>query len=230
MTTVRRFAVFWAPPSGSALARFGAAWLGWDAEAGRKLPQPEIPHLPLPLPQITATPRRYGFHGTLKPPFRLAEEADGAGLDRAAAALAEKVAPFQAPPLALARIGAFLALVPSAACPALDELAAAAVRTLDHFRAPAAPDELARRRAHGLTRGQEAHLASWGYPYVLDEFRFHLTLTGALDPAHADAVQSALAELTAPFCATPLPVSEVCLFGEGEDGHFRILRRYALTG
>ncbi len=65
---------------------------------------------------------------------------------------------------------------------------------------------------------------------MLDEFRFHLTLTGALDREVGDEVFDVLAGLTAPFCAAPLPVTELCLFGEGETGHFRIVRRFALSG
>jgi putative phosphonate metabolism protein len=230
MTTFRRFALFWAPPRGGALARFGASWLGWDIDAGELVPHLDVPQLPVSVAEITATPRRYGFHGTLKPPFRLRDGAGLAELDRAAAALAAAVAPFQAPPLAPARIGAFVALVPSAACAPLDDLAAACVRELDGFRAPPDERELARRRAHGLSPRQEEHLARWGYPYVLDEFRFHLTLTGALDREEAADVFATLAGLTAPFCAVPLPVAEICMCGEGETGHFRIIRRYALTG
>jgi putative phosphonate metabolism protein len=230
MTTFRRYALFWAPPRGSALARFGASWLGWDAEAGELVPHPDVPRLPVPVAEITATPRRYGFHGTLKPPFRLAEGAGFAGLDRAAAALAGRIPPFQAPALEPARIGAFVALVPSAPGPALDALAAACVQELDAFRARPDERELARRRAHGLSPRQEEHLARWGYPYVLDQFRFHLTLTGALEREDGDEVFDILAGLTAPFCAAPLPVTELCLFGEGESGHFRIIRRYALSG
>lgn len=230
MTKFRRYALFWAPPRGSALARFGASWLGWDPEAGELVPHPDVPRLPAPLAGITATPRRYGFHGTLKPPFQLAEGAGFAGLDDAVAALAGRTAPFEAPALRAARIGAFVALVPCAPCPPLDGLAAACVQELDAFRK--APDgrELARRRAHGLTPRQDEHLARWGYPYVLDEYRFHLTLTGALDREDGDEVFDILAGVTAPFCAAPLPVTELCLFGEGETGHFRIIGRYALTG
>jgi putative phosphonate metabolism protein len=230
MTTFRRNALFWAPPRGSALARFGAGWLGWDAEAGELVAHPEVGALPATLAEITATPRRYGFHGTLKPPFRLVEGAGLPELDMAAADLARRTAPFEAPALRIARIGAFVALVPSAPCPALDALAAACVRELDGFRAGPDERELARRRAHGLTPRQEEHLARWGYPYVLDQFRFHLTLTGALERETGDAVREVLARLTAPFCAAPLPVSEFCIFGESETGHFRIISRHALTG
>lgn len=230
MTTFRRFALFWAPPRGSALARFGASWLGWDPEAGELAPHPDVPQLPAPVAEITATPRRYGFHGTLKPPFRLREGAGFAELDRVTAAIAERFAPFQAPRLTPARIGSFIALVPSAPCPALDDLAADCVREPDELRAPPDARELARRRAHGLSPRQEEHLARWGYPYVLDDFRFHLTLTGALEREDADGVFDTLEGLTARFCAAPLPVAEICIFGEGETGHFRIIRRHALTG
>ncbi len=230
MTTFRRYALFWAPPRGSALARFGASWLGWDAEASELVPHPETPRLPVPVAEITATPRRYGFHGTLKPPFRLAEGAGFTGLDATAAALAGRTAPFLAPALEPRRIGAFVALMPFAPCSALDDLAAACVQALDGFRAPAEAAELARRRAHGLSARQEEHLVRWGYPYVLDEFRFHLTLTGALDRGDGDKVFDILAWLTAPFCAAPLPVTEFCIVGEGETGHFHIIKRYALSG
>ncbi len=180
--------------------------------------------------EITATPRRYGFHGTLKPPFRLAGGTDAAGLDRALAALASDVAAFTAPPLMLHRIGRFIALVPSGPCPALSGLAARAVTGLDAFRAPPGESELARRRASGLTPRQNEHLDRWGYPYVLDEFRFHLTLTGALASDDADPVFEALSRLTAPFRAAPLPVTEICLFGENGEGRFHIAGRYPLTG
>lgn len=230
MPHFRRHAIYWAPPAGSALARFGAAWLGWDAEAGREVPHLDAPGLPLPLAEITATPRKYGFHATLKPPFRLAGGTDAAALDRAAADLAARIAAFEAPPLTLARIGRFIALVPSAPCPPLAALAALAVTGLDGFRAPPGEAELTRRRAARLSPRQEEMLARWGYPYVLDEFRFHLTLTGALSPETADPVFSTLAALTEPFRAAPLPVTEISLFGEDVEGRFHVIRRHALSG
>lgn len=230
MTSTRRYAVYWAPPRGSALARFGAAWLGRDAETGGPVPHPEVSGLPLPVAEITAAPRRYGFHATLKPPFRLAEGTEFAELDHAAMALAAGIAPVEAPALTPARIGSFIALVPSAPCPALASLAGRCVTALDCFRAPPGAAELARRRAAGLTPGQEALLARWGYPYVRDEYRFHLTLTGALEPAVANAALEVLTDLTASFCVEPMAVAEICLFAESRTGEFHILRRYALTG
>ncbi|MEM6621759.1 MAG: DUF1045 domain-containing protein [Pseudomonadota bacterium] len=226
MTDYRRYAVYYAPPNGSALAQFGAAWMGWDAEAGVEVPHPDSA---LDVAQVTATPRKYGFHGTLKPPFVLADGTDRQGLEAAVAALAMQHASF-AVPIRLARLGRFCALVPDGPAPKLADLAANCVTQLDDFRAPPGDAELRRRRAKGLTAAQEAHLTRWGYPFVMDEFRFHLTLTGALDPADAPIVEAELARLTKGVTGEPLPVSEIALFGEAPDGRFRILSRHALTG
>jgi len=225
-----RYAVYYLPPEGSALARFGAHWLGWECAAGRAVDHTEVA-LPgdLTVAEITGTPRKYGFHGTLKPPFRLTAGRKAEALDDALSALAARTRPFDAPALRLAALGRFLALVPSAPCPALDDLAAAAVRDLDAFRAPPSGAELARRRAAGLSPRQEANLTRWGYPYVMQDFRFHMTLTGGLAAGDLAAVEAALAELVAPLCADPLPVREIALLGEVEE-RFHLIRRYPLTG
>ncbi|MEM8791909.1 MAG: DUF1045 domain-containing protein [Pseudomonadota bacterium] len=231
MTSHTRYAVYFAPERGSPLALFGAAWLGWDADAGCEVAHPPIPPgVPkTPVAEITATPRKYGFHGTLKPPFRLADSTTRAGLETAIAALAARKPAFEIPALRLARLGWFLALVPGEASAALADLAFDCVRMLDRFRAPLSAAELARRRAAHLTPREEELLARWGYPYVDDAFRFHLTLSGALVPDRLAKAEAALAPLVAPLCAAPLPVREICLFGEASDGHFHILRRFPLA-
>ncbi|MEO1612869.1 MAG: DUF1045 domain-containing protein, partial [Pseudomonadota bacterium] len=90
--------------------------------------------------------------------------------------------------------------------------------------------ELAKRRAAGLTPAQEDMLARWGYPYVGPEFRFHLTLSGALPSDIAARVEAALAPLVAPLVDRPMAVREVCLFGEdASDGRFRVIRRFPLA-
>jgi hypothetical protein len=75
-----------------------------------------------------------------------------------------------------------------------------------------------------------ANLARWGYPWVFDRFRFHMTLTGALPPAEAAAVLAALGPTLAPLLAQPVPVGAICHFAEGADGRFRVLGRYPLSG
>jgi putative phosphonate metabolism protein len=225
-----RYAVFWTPPAGSGLARFGAEWLGWDAEAARDVPQP-APTLPRPIVEVTRTPRRYGFHATLKPPFRLADGTSAAELDEALTTLAAQFPPASAPGLALnTRLG-FLALMPDSPAPEISLLAAACTRDLDRFRAPPGEAELAQRRARALTPRQEQNLTRWGYPYVLDDYQFHLTLTGRLHPGEAEALTKAATALATPHLDPALHLDAICLFGDPGGGQgFRLLRRYRLIG
>src|SRR5271163_1509402 len=97
-----RYAIYFAPDPGSALARVGAEWLGYDVAAGASVPQPQISGISsVRLYEITEEPRRYGFHATLKPPFALAEGTAAGELDEAVAALANGVPTFIAPKLRL---------------------------------------------------------------------------------------------------------------------------------
>ncbi|MBP7001368.1 DUF1045 domain-containing protein [Amaricoccus sp.] len=225
----RRFAVYYAPRAESAIARFGAAWLGWDAERGEATAGLAVPGLPAPREALVAAPARYGFHATLKAPFRLGERATAAGLDAALAALAGGIAAF-AVPVRLGGLGGAAAIVPLRRSPALDRAASLCVRRLDGFRAALTAEEIARRAPGRLTPRQRRRLAAWGYPFVLEDFRFHLTLTGALPEAEREATTRALAAVVGPLLEAPLPVEDLCLFGEGADGRFRLLSRHPLLG
>jgi putative phosphonate metabolism protein len=227
-----RYAIYFAPAPNSPLARFGAAWLGYDVAAGVTVVQLEMPGiLPEQLQAMTAEPRRYGFHATLKPPFVLAADAETDILDNAIATLADSVAAFAAPRLRLACISGFWTLMLSEPCPMLDRLAERCVSELDRFRAPPSATELERRRSAGLSPRQDALLTRWGYPYVIEEFRFHMTLTARLDPDDGVAVGRVLAPLVESFCQDPLPIDAICLFRQdGREAPFRLMRRYQLTG
>lgn len=229
MTDFTRYAIFYAPPPGP-LADFLAAWLGWDPAAGRAVAPPVVDGLPAPVADLTAAPRRYGGHGTLKPPFRLAGGKSAADLAVDVGTLAGRLAPLRLDGLELAQLGGFLALMPVGDASALGALAGAVVTGLDAFRAPAGKAELARRRAAGLSPRQEANLTRWGYPYVREEFRFHITLTGKLDSADAAATRAALAPRLAPLLPAPFEVADICLFGERAGGRFHLIHRYPLTG
>lgn len=219
-----RFAIYYIPPEGP-LAAFGAAWLGWDVVRGRDALQPDLPGLH----DITMTPRKYGFHGTLKPPFRLSAGATEHALAAAVGDLADMLAAASCDGLELTTLGRFLALTPHGDTRGVQRLAEACVRGLDGFRAPATPAELARRRQAGLTPHQEALLMQWGYPYVMEEFRFHLTLSGRL-PTAALAVWADVARQSLPDLPAPFVLDQIALCGERSDGHFELIHRYTLTG
>ncbi|MDF1669931.1 MAG: DUF1045 domain-containing protein [Roseovarius sp.] len=219
-----RFAIYYVPPMG-ALAEAGAAWLGWDVAAGCAVPQPDLPGLR----NITMTPQKYGFHATLKPPFRLNDGTMIEDLENATSALAATLAPATFEGLEVTVLGHFLALTPRGDLGAVHRIASGCVRDLDRFRAPASEPELARRRKAGLTPRQETLLTQWGYPYVMEAFNFHLTLTGRLPdetiPIWRERVNNHLPELPAPFV-----LDQIALCGERTDGRFEILHRYTLTG
>lgn len=219
-----RFAIYYLPPEGD-LADFGAGWLGWDVAAGCAARHPALPGVD----GITDTPRKYGFHATLKPPFRLAEGADAAGLASAVAQMASDCPSATADGLEVSQLGHFLALTPVGDAAGIARVAATCVAELDSFRAMPPEAELKRRRAAGLSVRQETLLQRWGYPYVMDEFRFHMTLTGRLSPEQldhwADLARRHLPDIPAPFV-----LDQIALAGERTDGHFELIQRYALTG
>jgi len=175
------------------------------------------------------TPRKYGLHGTLKPPFRLNERLTQQGLEAATSDLAASLVPAMCDGLELSQLGRFLALTPSGDMAALQRVAAACVRDLDVFRAPAPEAELARRRKAGLSPRQEALLMQWGYPYVMEEFRFHLTLSGRLSK-DALAGWAETARRNLPDLPTPFVIDQIALCGERKDGRFELIQRYTLAG
>ena len=219
-----RFAVYYLPTD-KALAAFGATWLGWDIASGRAVAQPDIEGLET----VTDTPRKYGFHGTLKPPFRLAEGCTQPALQAALSEMAAACPPAQSEGLALAEVGSFLALTPLGDAEGIGRIAATCVRAIDGFRAAADAADLARRRKAGLSARQDRLLLQWGYPYVMEEFRFHLTLTGRV-PRTDRARWLARARDNLPPLPAPFILDEVALVGERADGRFELIQRYRLGG
>jgi putative phosphonate metabolism protein len=215
-----RYALYFAPAQASPWWIFGAAWLGRDECDGTTLTQPAVELMGADeLHEITAEPRRYGFHATLKAPFRLA---DGCSFDALVArikALAVTLQPLALGPLQVATLGNFVALVPSAAPAELATLASACVTELDDLRAPLSAADLLRRQATHLDAREQELLQRYGYPYVLERYRLHFTLSGPVDAATAQRVRQAVAESVTQLNAlAPLVLDRLCLFVEPAPG------------
>ncbi|WP_407495490.1 DUF1045 domain-containing protein [Pseudooceanicola sp. MF1-13] len=221
-----RYAIYYVPAPGP-LMGFTARWLGWDVLTGSPAAHPD---LPVDVAAITATPRKYGFHGTIKPPFHLAEGSEAGALLDAARLLCATLPPVTLEGLELSRIGRFIALTPVGDTDALATLAATCVRNLDRFRAPPSEAELARRRQANLSPRQETLLDAWGYPYVMEEFRFHMTLSGRLNSEKVGEVIEVLRPELSPWLGKPYRIDALALVGERTDKHFELIDYLPLGG
>lgn len=221
----RRYAVYYTPEG--SLAEVGAAWLGWDLAKGARVPHPDIPGLDAAA--LTAKPRRYGLHGTIKPPFFLQKGTTEEELHDQLTQLCGQLPPVTLDGLELAKMPGFVAVKPIGSSITLAKMASQVVTQLDGFRAPPTEEELARRRRRRfLSAAQEQHLANWGYPYVMDQFRFHITLTGRV--GDTEEILAGLKPYFAPHLPARFGISSLTLVGQDAAGMFHEIRRYSLTG
>lgn len=221
-----RYAIYYMPDG--AFAKFGAHWLGWDPQTRTETKGFAIEGLPRPQEVLTKSPQKYGLHATLKAPFRLAEEETETGLMSAFNAFCKTHNTACAGQLQFSNIGGFLSLRPSSPLKELNQLAADCVTTFDRFRSPATPQDLAHRRKANLTAAQDDLLQTWGYPYVMDEFRFHITLTGRVDGSEAERITTTLEAMIKPLLTNPFTINDLVLAAERQDGRFCILKRAKL--
>jgi len=221
-----RYAIYYAPPAGHPLSAAGATWIGRDATSGSARLHPVLPGVEVAeMAAATTFPRFYGFHATLKAPFNLSAGLTQDALITAADAFAARWARFNVS-LAPNALGPFLALTESAPSLDLTALHADALGAFEPFRAPLSEADLARRGAASLSSQEQAYLERWGYPYVLERFKFHMTLTGALeDDARARLLGAAHAHF-ASVVAAPVPVDSICVFAQPErEAAFTLLHR-----
>ena len=222
-----RIALYWAPRIDDPLHALGSTWLGRDAETGATLAQPAIPGLDLAA--LTADARGYGLHATLKPPFRIATSWHA--VRDSAMELAARTRPFAMPRLRLAEHHGFLALLEAEKSVALQAFCDACVTALDPHRAPATPEEIARRNPARMTDRQKAYLDRWGYHYVFEEWWFHVTLTSRLNEEQRAVLMPLLAAHLGDTPVMPRRVTELCLFTQASPGApFLIAERLPLLG
>jgi hypothetical protein len=222
----KRYAIFYTP--GGDLGDWGAGWLGWDSHRGTASLQRSIDGIDVAA--LTATPQKYGFHGTLKAPFVLAADADEVWLAQTAESFASKHAPVDAGPFALRYQNGFIALRPCNDPPDLRDFAAHVVRAFDHLRTPLSDEDIARRRKARLSPRQDQQMMVWGYPFIFEDFHFHLTLTGRLPERSAAQVIAALEPALAQVMPARISIDAITLMGEDAEGIFHQIHRYALIG
>lgn len=214
-----RYALYFTTGQSDPLTRTAAQWLGRDAFGGETYPPRSFGELDAEaVRELTEDPRRYGFHATLKAPFRLAEGTSEGELLAALENFANEAAPFSVPEMVVGNLDGFFAIVPKERNAALDEFAGRVVTAFEKFRAPLSSAEIARRNPERLSPEQLANLNDWGYPYVFDSFRFHMTLTGRIAPENRARVAGVLEPLFGPLLPLPFAIDMLALFVEPEPG------------
>lgn len=227
-----RYAIYFAPAPTSLWWRAGCRWLARDPESTEAVaPYPASGLTPDEMARLTSSARRYGFHATLKAPFRLMDGFGETQLLAMAQAFAAAQKPIVLEDTRVRRISDFLALIPAGP---LEEIGALAMRCVSYFdllRAPATPAELARRRQAGLSKRQEVLLQRWGYPHTEEQFRFHMTLSDSL--ARADAATEDVLRRAAESCFDeaaahgPMVIDNLAIYREDSPGGpFRLWRRF----
>ena len=229
MTGPARYAIYWTPDRAHPLWAAGCDWLGRDAERPAATERDE---------EGRDEPRRYGFHATLKAPMRLREDRALGDLLAALQAIAAETAPFVMPGLEVRMLQDFIALQaigPVGPADPLQRLADRCVVGLDAFRDASMAEDIARRSA-GVSGRQQTLLREYGYPFVLDQWRFHMTLSNSL--AHdvgglalRDKLLRAARRHFAAALAAPLAATEIAVFVESAPGRaFHLAHRIALRG
>lgn len=226
-----RYAVYFAPGKASGWQSFGAHWLGRSEFDHQLLPLHALDGITSnQLEELTRVPRRYGFHATLKAPFRLAVGIEASELTDRMAKLARLLRPLPLGEMTVVTLGNFVALVPGTAVDGLHALAEACVTELDDLRAPLAAHELSRRLKEPIDARATELLKRFGYPHVLERYQMHFTLTGQVTAQEAARVTRAV---TAPIerlnRQEPLVLDRLCLFMEpAADSPFLRIADFAL--
>jgi hypothetical protein len=217
--TGARYAIYFAPGHDAPLHALGSRWLGRDSIKGNMIEQPVVPGMTTSrLSAVTAAPRGYGFHATLKPPFHLKPGQVPKALLEASQALAQKHEPYEVN-FVLRQFSDFFALMQGQSKVATQALAAAAVSELDGFRALPGERELDRHRQAGLSGAQESLLQRWGYPFVMNEFRFHMTLSQRItNDAEADVMRTTLQLHFQKILECPQWIDAITVFRQDQCG------------
>lgn len=198
-----RYAIYFCPATGSPLAEFGRVWL---AQAPHAIDVPGIPSGRMQT--LLANVRRYGWHATIRAPFALDAGIAYEDLRDAVIALAQRF-PTLTLPLQLERLAGFLALRPSGDSAAIDQLAAACLHALEPLRAPLA-EEVFCKHADGFDAVELGLLEQYGYPYVLDRYRFHMSLSAPATEVEEQILRDELARHAATWSIARADALSIC--------------------
>ena len=143
--------------------------------------------------------------------------------------IAKELQRFDVGKLNLKKIGNFIALVPEKN-DKIKYLSNKLVTGLDFLRDELLEEEILKRNPQTLTLNQKKMLTNWGYPYVLDEFNFNLTLTDKIDNKKIDNILKSIKRNLRYIDFEKVNFNNICIFGEKKDEKFYFIKRFKLEG
>ncbi len=226
----KRYAIYYAPIENPELDLFGKCWLGWDPYKGEETTKSDLSKLPSfkKFSGLVLTPKQYGFHGTIKAPFRLKNKYTYSDLENKVREISKQIQSFHLDKLVIKKLGNFIALTPSKNLK-VNDVSNKFVEGLDFLRDDLSEDEIKKRHPHKLSFNQKKMLFKWGYPYVFNEFKFHLTLTGKLRIEEIDNVYKYLQTILKSVNLRKIHFKSICIFGQKTDEKFYFIKKINFT-
>ena len=226
----KRYAIYYAPIENPELDLFGKCWLGWDPYKGEETTKSDLSKLTSfkKFSSLVLTPKQYGFHGTIKAPFRLKNEYTYNDLENKVREISKQIQSFHLDKLVIKKLGNFIALTPSKNLK-VNDVSNKFVEGLDFLRDDLSEDEIKKRNPHKLSFNQKKKLFKWGYPYVFNEFKFHLTLTGKLRIEEIDNVYKYLQTILKSVNLRKIHFKSICIFGQKTDEKFYFIKKINFT-
>ena len=223
----KRYAIYYAPSENSELDLFGKCLLGWDPYKGVETTKSDLSKLPSfkKFSGLVLTPKQYGFHGTIKAPFKLKNEYTYNDLENKVREISKQIHSFYFDQLIIKKLGNFIGLIPTNNLK-VNAVSNKFVEELDYLRDELSESEIKKRKPHKLTSNQKQMLFKWGYPYVFDEFKFHLTLTSKLNVVEIDDVLRSLQNILKQVNLNKISFNNICIFGQKSDEKFYFVQRF----
>lgn len=237
MKKYSRYAIYYAPPKESNLEEFGRYWFGWDPLNAKLINNKQrinylngfgIKNLKN-IDKNVLIAKKYGFHGTLIPPFKLNKNYSTNLLFKKTEDIAKKFKKFKFYKFKLKKINNFYAFVQNKKNNNINKLSNRLVRELFKFRSPLTKKEIDRRNPSKLSKLQLNILHKWGYPYLMSEFNFHMTLASEVTGNKLYFELKKIEKNKEIILNEINNFDKIYIFGENQKGMFENLENFSLS-
>jgi hypothetical protein len=237
MKKYSRYAIYYAPPKESSLEEFGRYWFGWDPLNAKLINNKRrinylnrfgIKNL-INIDKNVLIAKKYGFHGTLIPPFKLNKNYSTNTLFKKTEEIAKKLKKFKFYKFKLKKINNFYAFVQNKKNNNINKLSNRLVRELFKFRSPLTKKEIDRRNPSKLSKLQLNILYKWGYPYLMSEFNFHMTLASEVTGNKLYLELKKIERNKEIILNEINNFDKIYIFGENQKGMFENLENFSLS-